>query len=186
MFGRNLISSEGSDFRRHKKIVAPVFSEKSNALVFEESARQTEGILNFWAQKRGNTQEQMKITDTAPDVSLLALHVICGAGFGVPQTWPGEDETVLGTKVVPGFNTEKLLNQHEMTFKDSLDMVTAGFLWFALLPTSIMSKFNCISSSIFANYYQKILLFRCTRIFTGPTLSSNNTLTSYLTTRRRR
>jgi cytochrome P450 len=138
IFGQSILTSDGEDFRRHKKVVGPVFSEKSNAFVFEESARQAEKMLNFWAGQRGNTRDQMKVTDTASKVSLLALHVICGAGFGVPQRWLGEDESVLGAKVVPGFNTEKLLNGHKMTFKNSLDKVTSNLLWLSVLPLSIL------------------------------------------------
>jgi cytochrome P450 len=33
IFGRSMLSSEGDEWKRHMKIVAPAFSEKSSALV---------------------------------------------------------------------------------------------------------------------------------------------------------
>jgi hypothetical protein len=49
----------------------------------------------------------MKVGNTAIDTATLTLHIICGAGFGVPQIWPHEDESILGDQKVAGFNTKK-------------------------------------------------------------------------------
>src|SRR4051812_1557909 len=49
IFGRSVVSVEGQDWKRHRKVVGPSFSEKSNKLVFEESLRQARAIMNYWA-----------------------------------------------------------------------------------------------------------------------------------------
>src|SRR5208282_4856086 len=49
IYGSSILSTEGADWRRHRKIVAPAFSEKSNALVWKESVRQAAGMLKFWS-----------------------------------------------------------------------------------------------------------------------------------------
>ena len=141
-FGRSVLSSEGADWRRQRRIIAPAFSEKSNAYVWEQSLEQAQSLLSFWAQKPGNTVQDMKIETPQVDTGTLTLHVICGAGFGVPQLWPHEDESRLGNKRLEGFNTFELTGGHEWTFKDSLKK-TVGleimFLW--LFPHWLLSLY---------------------------------------------
>jgi cytochrome P450 len=134
IYGSSMLTTDGPEWRRHRKIVAPAFSEKSNALVWEESLRQAQGMIDTWSKYSGNLAGNMMVKDTAPDTAMLALHVICGAGFGVPQVWPGKDEKALGKKIVPGFNTAQLLNNHRMTFKDSLYTMVNSVIWLAVMP----------------------------------------------------
>ena len=140
VYGKNMLSSEGEEWKRHRRIVGPSFNEKSNALVFEESVRQAQGLLNYLATMDGNSQVDLSVRDVAPHMAMLALHVICGAAFGVPQTWPGEDESVLGTRTVPGFNTKKLNANHKLPFKYTMDLFQDCFLWVAVLPMWLISS----------------------------------------------
>lgn len=140
IFGVSMLSSEGDNWKRHRKIVAPAFSEKSNALVWKESLKQGAGMVNYWSKQPGNSPTNIKVKDTAPDTALMALHVISGAGFGVRQDWDGEDEKLLGEKAIPGFNTKKLKDNHRLTFKDSLNTLLHGMIWMALFPVWLLSK----------------------------------------------
>lgn len=145
IFGPSILTTEGSEWKRHRKIVAPAFSEKSNALVWKESLRQTVGMLKSWSKLEGNNSSDMKVGDTAPSTAMMALHVICAAGFGVRQLWDGEDEGQLGTKVVPGFNTAKLNGTHQLTFKDSLNTLLHGIIWLAIFPVGYLSRSEIVS-----------------------------------------
>jgi cytochrome P450 len=140
IFGRSMLSSEGDEWKRHRKVVAPAFSDRSNALVWKESLRQATAMLNSWSNLAGNSPQSMKIKDTAPDTALMTLHVISGAGFGVRQVWDGEDEKQLGMKAIPGFNTKTLKDNHEMAFKDSLSTLLRGIIWMAIFPTWVLSE----------------------------------------------
>jgi hypothetical protein len=80
IFGPSILTTEGPEWKRHRKIVAPAFSEKSNSLVWKESLRQSAGMLKVWSRLDGNGPGNMKVTDTAPYTSLMALHVISAAG----------------------------------------------------------------------------------------------------------
>jgi cytochrome P450 len=82
IFGRSILTSEGLEWKRHKRVVGPSFSEKSNRLVFEESLRQVEGMLDVWGSRGGNTKLEMRIGKLAVDMATLSFHVICAAGFG--------------------------------------------------------------------------------------------------------
>jgi cytochrome P450 len=139
-FGKNVLSAEWEDWRRQRKIIAPAFSEKSNAFVWEQTIGQSQSMLSYWASRPGNSAEEMKVGQAALDTANLALHVICGAGFGVPQTWPHEDELSLGNAKVPGFNTAKLGEGHKLTFKTSLRQSTGiEIVWLTVLPQWLLS-----------------------------------------------
>jgi cytochrome P450 len=139
-FGRNILSSEGSDWRRQRKLIAPAFSERSNAFVWEQALQQAQSMLTYWSTLEGNSIEEMNIESTQRDTANLALHVICGAGLGVPQLWPHEDESILGNKRVLGFNTKKLSGNHKMDFKESLRGSTGlEIVWLTVLPRWLIS-----------------------------------------------
>ncbi|KAF8850616.1 cytochrome P450 monooxygenase-like protein [Acephala macrosclerotiorum] len=161
IFGTSLLTTEGEEWKRHRKIVAPAFSEKSNTVVWKETSRQTDGMVGVWSKLDGNEPGSMKVKDTAPYTATMALHVICAAGFGVRQLWDGEDEGQLGTNTVPGFNTSKLIRGHTLTFKDSLNTLLDGIIWLAIFPVSLLKK------SPF-ELHKKLLraFFECTDYFT--------------------
>ena len=140
IFGSSILSSEDDNWKRHRKIVAPAFSEKSNALVWKESLKQATGMLKFWSKLEGNCPGYMKVKDTAPDTALMTLHVISGAGFGVRQVWEDEDEEQLGVETIPGFNTTKLKGNHSLTFKHSLNTLLHGMIWMAIFPVWLLSE----------------------------------------------
>lgn len=142
IFGRSILTQEGLEWKRHRKVVGPSFSEKSNKLVFEESLRQAEGMMNLWSGQGSNTKEHMRVENTAIDAATLSLHVICAAGFGVPQLWPGESEDKLQGNIVPGFNTFRLNGDHTLPFKDGLHSLLQDILWLVALPPWVLST-NC-------------------------------------------
>jgi cytochrome P450 len=140
IFGPSLLTTEGDDWKRHRKIVAPAFSEKSNSLVWKESLRQGLAMVDVWSKLEGNTSGTMKVQDTAPYTATMALHVISAAGFGVRQLWAGEKEEKLGSNAIPGFNTSKLVESHAMTFKESLQTLLHSIIWLAIFPVSLLRR----------------------------------------------
>jgi cytochrome P450 len=72
-FGRNVDTSNGDDWPRHRKIVAPCFSERASGKVWEEALSRTEGLVDKWLEdKSANAVEGM---------STLALNVISAVAF---------------------------------------------------------------------------------------------------------
>jgi cytochrome P450 len=140
IYGKSVLSEEGAEWKRHRRIVAPAFSEKSNALVWKESLSQAVSMMKFWSKLEGNEPANIKVQDTARETAMMALHVISGAGFGVKQIWEGESEDLLGTKVVPGFNTAKLNGNHKLEFKDAINTLAHGMIWVAIFPIWLLSK----------------------------------------------
>jgi cytochrome P450 len=140
IYGPSILTTEHEDWRRHRRVVAPAFSEKSNSLVWKESLRQGLGMVEVWSKLEGNTSGTMKVEDTAPYTATMALHVISAAGFGVRQLWAGEDEEKLGSNAIPGFNTSQLTGTHTLTFKESLKTLLHSIIWLAIFPVSLLRK----------------------------------------------
>ena len=142
IFGKSILTQEGQEWRRHRKIVGPSFSEKSNRLVFEESLRQTESMIGLWATQGTNTKAELRVVNTSEDAATLSLHVICAAGFGVPQVWPNETEENLEEKGLQAFSKFKLTGGHTLSFKDALVSLLKHILWFVLFSPSTLSMFK--------------------------------------------
>lgn len=140
IYGKSVLTEEGVEWKRHRRIVAPAFSEKSNALVWRESLTQALSMMSFWSKLEGNGPANIVVKDTARETALMTLHVISGAGFGVKQIWDGESEDLLGIKVVPGFNTAKLSGNHKLEFKDAINTLLHGMIWVAIFPLWLLSK----------------------------------------------
>ncbi|KAH7417644.1 cytochrome P450 monooxygenase-like protein [Cadophora sp. MPI-SDFR-AT-0126] len=140
LFGKSILTQEGQEWKRHRKIVGPSFSEKSNRLVFEESVRQAEGMMSVWAEKKGNSRERMTVGNAAIDAATLSLHVICAAGFGVPTLWPNEGEEKLGKRGIPGFSDKSLTGDHELSFQGGLTQLLKQLIWFVIFPPWMLKK----------------------------------------------
>lgn len=139
IFGRSIVTVEGQDWRRHRKVVGPSFSEKSNKLVFEESLRQARGMMDFWTSQNSNSSRGIKVQNTATGAAVLSLHVICAAGFGLPQVWPDESKEKLHDLQFPGLSTLDLSGDHTLTFKESMNQLLKGIRWMVIFPPWLLS-----------------------------------------------
>ncbi|KAG1748243.1 614 534 cytochrome P450, partial [Suillus paluster] len=115
VFGRNIIVSEGDEWKRYRKVVAPAFSERNNRLVFETTTQIMLGLFDtVWAG-----QDEV-VVDHAVDLTLpIGLFVIGAAGFGRPISWKEDNVVPLG---------------HQLTFKDALHTVTQDLSIKLLVP----------------------------------------------------
>ncbi|KAK6348517.1 hypothetical protein TWF718_006305 [Orbilia javanica] len=128
MFGRNVVTTEGSEWKFHRKVTSPSFGEKNNALVFGETIRQGKMMLTKWTGEDGNGG--ITITDVLEDTMRLSLHVISGAGFGVSLQWPGMTED--GDLIRPLSNEST--HRHTLSFKDALAGLLHNLLVVLVFP----------------------------------------------------
>ncbi|APA10143.1 hypothetical protein sscle_06g049130 [Sclerotinia sclerotiorum 1980 UF-70] len=159
VFGSNIVTTEGEEWRRHKRVVGKSFGEKSMGLVWEESIKQADGMLGLWRRRngeggrRGNMNEDLGliVEDAGSDTAILSLHVICAVGFGVPQLWEGEesDEVVDRDEMVdedekiegggtPDLGLNKPVGDHTMGFKDCINLVLSSLILIVLWPTWVL------------------------------------------------
>ncbi|KAH9998678.1 cytochrome P450 [Russula vinacea] len=116
VFGGNIVASEGEQWKKYRKIVAPAFSEKNTRLVWDETIRIMIDLFeNVWGDK------SEVVVDHCVDIALpIALFVIGVAGrFGRRMTWTTD------LVVPPG---------HQMTFKDALQIFSTNLILKFVLP----------------------------------------------------
>ncbi|ETI23747.1 hypothetical protein G647_05553 [Cladophialophora carrionii CBS 160.54] len=96
-FGPNVLSLNGEDWQRHRRIVNPAFREQNNKLVWNESLRQARQMIRVATERPGAQQTML---DVRNDCVLIAMHVLSAAGFGHVHDFDG------GFREIPdGHNT---------------------------------------------------------------------------------
>jgi len=88
-YGRNIVSSEGDEWKKFRKLCAPAFSERNNQLVWDETAKIMLDLFeNVW-QNRDTIVVDHCLNVTLP----VALQVIGIAGFGMKMTMTEQHDT---------------------------------------------------------------------------------------------
>lgn len=110
-FGRGVISANGDDWQRQRRIINPAFRESVHKLVWEESIKQATQMLDVRTNQHGG---QGTIDDIRKDSVLIALHVLSSAGFGHTHDFSG------GLRQVP--------EGHKKSFSESLMYLLSNIL----------------------------------------------------------
>ena len=84
VFGKSVVSVNGDDWQRHRRIVNPAFQEHNNRIVWEEALAQGDQLLDSWLERGHATLENV-----SKDFQVLALHVLSAAGFGQKHVFRG-------------------------------------------------------------------------------------------------
>ncbi|CAN9187690.1 unnamed protein product [Alternaria alternata] len=141
IYGKNLVSTEGSDWRAHRKLVAPSFGDKNNQLVFNETIHHATSMLDLWAGPDG--KGNLTVADPSVAAMNFALYVISGAGFDVRVVWPheegkkpktkkgGEDSIFVGSEAPPG---------HTMNYREALSELLHNIMWTQIMPIKWLSR----------------------------------------------
>eukprot|EP00158_Paraphelidium_tribonemae_P007389 Partr_v1_DN28228_c2_g1_i2_m75690 putative cytochrome P450 len=147
-FGCNIISTDGDDWKRHRKVAAPSFSERNNRLVHEQTLRLCTQMMSAWERDMKQAQSRAVVVDVAADMVKFALHVISSAGFGRQTNWDQVDEVPAG---------------HTMSYHEALDTVSAKLIvrfvvprWAYLLPVPMFRHVDTAFKE-FRSYMQEMV-----------------------------
>ena len=148
IYGKNLVTTEGADWRMHRKLVAPSFGEKNNELVFTESLHHAQSLLGLWtgSDGRGN----LTVTDPSLGAMVFALYVISSAGFDVRVMWPHEEGNPARERKSESksmFVGSKTPEGHTMNYREALSELLHNIMWTQILPRKWLCKF------LFNNHY---------------------------------
>ncbi|KAL5114395.1 hypothetical protein ACEQ8H_007705 [Pleosporales sp. CAS-2024a] len=141
LYGKNLVTTEGAEWRMHRKLVAPSFGEKNNELVFTESIHHAKALLRLWTGADGRGDQT--VADPSQGAMNIALYIISSAGFDVRVVWPHEeglptpDRKTEGESMLVGSETP---SGHEMNYRQALGEVLHNFMWTIILPTKYLLK----------------------------------------------
>jgi cytochrome P450 len=130
VYGTNILSTEGAEWKKHRKVISPSLNEKNNAMVFKEAIFQTQAMVRRWAGPNGKGNTTLK--DIPKDSMRVALHIISRVGFGVGLSWPGEERPHDGSKV--NYGSHEIQSGFTMSFEDSLSTLLDGLIWILLIP----------------------------------------------------
>ncbi|VDC04500.1 unnamed protein product [Peniophora sp. CBMAI 1063] len=118
-FGGNIVATEGEEWKRHRKICAPAFSERNNKLVWDESVRVVlELIDGVW--KRADTLSTDHVLELTVQITLF---VISAAAFGRHMSFTEETEVPSGFRI---------------GFKDALRIVSENVFIKLAVPNRLM------------------------------------------------
>ncbi|KAI8803916.1 cytochrome P450 [Cladochytrium replicatum] len=116
IYGENILTTEGDEWKRHRRVTGHHFNEKNNAYVHEATVRTLEGAFANW-----RSQNHARGTDeTEVDMMFrVALSVISDAAFGVRFEFAGDGH------VPPGYTH---------SFQRSLEILAKHMFEYVILP----------------------------------------------------
>src|SRR3979490_637873 len=79
LYGRNIVTTEGLEWRLHRKVTSRPFSEKNNQLVHEETVRQTTQMMQAWDENAKDGEVRIDKCLPFAVSSLLPFHT-----FAIP------------------------------------------------------------------------------------------------------
>ncbi|KAJ9603584.1 cytochrome P450 [Cladophialophora chaetospira] len=144
IYGKNVVSTEGSIWRQHRKATSPPFTEKNNHLVWTESLDQASDMLASWVGPDGNGN--ITVDRVMDDTMRLSLYVISRAGFGRKLDWPSAGaEADIDVNYV---DKSKILNEqtdrdqgHSMSYTYAIHCLLDHILFQFLVPRWLLERF---------------------------------------------
>ncbi|CAE7174329.1 hypothetical protein PTNB73_02647 [Pyrenophora teres f. teres] len=116
VFGPSLVSSDGLDWNRHRKVTVSTLSDKNNRLVWSEAIHQTQQMTDYYIQK-----SEGMVIDAVDDTRKLYLHVFTSVCFGVEYDYMAPEE-----RYIP--------KGHRRSYKDCLHTTLKDLLILRLVP----------------------------------------------------
>lgn len=142
IYGDNVVTSEGQQWKHHRKITSPPFSEKNNHLVWSETLEQCQSMANGWFDGNTGKAGSKTIYTVAEDAMRLSLYVISRAGFGVHLQWPGTEEGHANGHVKSNeeddASSSDIPQGHTMGYTDALGSLLHNLLWVLILSPFIL------------------------------------------------
>lgn len=132
-FGENVLTTEGSVWRMHRKVTSSTFNEKNAALVFHEAIRQTQGMIRMWTGVKG------PMYSLEHDTMRLALNIIGYVGFGMRLLWPGESLPEGTDPKLAKYGSLEPSEGHLMSFADTMAILLENILLLLLTPKWALS-----------------------------------------------
>lgn len=136
-----MVSSEGGDWRRHRKLAAPSFGEKNNELVFNETLHHAQSLLGLWTGPDGHGNRT--ITDPSAGAMNFALYIISSAGFDVRVVWPHEEGQHKAERKTEGksmFVGKEVPPGHQMTYREALSELLHNIMITLIIPPKYLRK----------------------------------------------
>ncbi|KAI0601588.1 cytochrome P450 [Biscogniauxia sp. FL1348] len=135
LFGENVVTTEGSLWRMHRKVTSASFNEKNSALVFKVAVEQAQGMVDYWI-RRGTAD---KIKSLEDDTMTLALNIISFVGFGLRLLWPGQALPIDTDPRLVKYTSHGVPAGYSINFRDSIAGTLKHLLVLLMTPSFIIN-----------------------------------------------
>ncbi|KAI0185532.1 putative cytochrome P450 [Xylaria flabelliformis] len=119
VFGPNISTVDGPQWKMQRKMTASCFNESNNEIVWSETLLLAKDMLSYWTSKKS-------IDSVAQDTRTLSLHVLSRAGFGKSFKFRGQDASSEGS---PSIN-----------YKDSLQLILENCILIMALGPKFLER----------------------------------------------
>lgn len=127
-YGPNVLTTNGDQWTRHRRIVSSVIDERISRTVFEESTEQSEGLLGEMQMSADSDAPESTETRHLFDMlKKITIHVLLTAGMGTKVAWKDSQEG-------------EIESGYTMTHIKSLTTVVTSIVGMGLLPTAILVR----------------------------------------------
>ena len=150
MYGRNILTTEGSVWRLHRKATSASFNEKNAAHTFSEAIHQAQGMVAKWNETARS--DSPTITTLEKDTMTLALNIIGYVGFGLRLTWPGEAAPEDTDPRMLKYGSQEPPPGHSMTFAMSVELVLHHIIMLLIMPRLLMRFLALFMKSVRTAY----------------------------------
>lgn len=118
IFGRNVVTTNGKVWERHRKLTVPPFNERVSETVWDETGRQGAGARKKWLAR---SETGGVVTSTQDDTTRIAFNVLSAAGFGLAFDF----DDVQGQS---GITEADRRAGHRMGYRDALFLLLNNFM----------------------------------------------------------
>lgn len=157
-FGENVLTTESSIWRMHRKVTSPSFNERNAALVFREAIVQTQGMLRMWTGPEGNTRKE-PLNSLQRDTMRLALNIISYVGFGMQLLWPGETHAAGTDPKLLKYGSHEPSVGHQLSFTDTMEFLLERLLVLLILPRWILREYSFVLYFDLVSSYKTLMLW---------------------------
>ncbi|XP_014554353.1 hypothetical protein COCVIDRAFT_105323, partial [Bipolaris victoriae FI3] len=138
LYGPNIITTEGAQWRTHRKIMAPSFSEDNNRLVWDETLYQARAMVGGWGLSDTEESATLALKELQEDTMLLPLNIISRAVLGIKLEWPKHNKKSSNNR---GSRGDKMnMEGHSLTFQDALSILLENLPLIFLLGKFLLKQ----------------------------------------------
>ncbi|KAJ3213665.1 hypothetical protein HK099_007243 [Clydaea vesicula] len=135
VYGPNIVGTEGSEYKRHRKIAAPQFSESNNMLVHKVTNDTLLQMFASWEKTvDANSESRVKVSH---NMSKLTLSVFSAAGFGKVLDWEKFEE------LIP--------KNHTTSYSTAVTNVAKNLILFVITPKFLLKSWIPLFKSVKEN-----------------------------------
>lgn len=124
-FGDNVLTSNGERWSKQRKVIASVINERISKAVFNETMRQTDGLLGeVYDHADGKSSDTNQLFNM---MKKITIHVLSGAGMGASTEWKNDEKL-------------KPRDGYKMTYIEACKMVIEAVAGPIILPPWLMNN----------------------------------------------